>query len=119
MQAHFGAPDAYTAKYSMTELQNIYNNQIRVSLENACTKIISLQASTFGPMFYDDLQTDKSRELIFTIVLWTLGLLLILLFHFFYFGPIYTQRSQTINMIRIMPTWLVERSPEACRLVCK
>jgi hypothetical protein len=59
LQAIFGAPDAYTAKYSMTYLREIYNNHIYVSLQNACDKIAHMDSTIFMPEYMKVVGDDR------------------------------------------------------------
>ena len=61
VQAHFGASNAYTAKYSISYLLDLYNNHISASLQSACDKINHLESTIYEPQFIQDIEDDRNR----------------------------------------------------------
>ena len=104
-----------TSAYPIAMLSDLYFNKISPALEQAYNKILEMDRTTFQPAFAATISSARSRDLIFTMVLWGLGILLILLVHLLYIHPIHTQRTQTLNMLKIIPAWMLERNPETHR----
>ena len=104
-----------TSAYPIAMLSDLYFNKISPALEQAYNKIMEMDLTTFQPAFAATISSARSRDLIFTMVLWGLGILLILLVHLLYIHPIHTQRTQTLNMLKIIPAWMLERNPETHR----
>lgn len=86
---------------------------ISESLQSACDKIVKMVSSTFEPSFRDDLAAAKQMNLIVLFVTLAFFLSTILFVHFVYLSPMNRQRKQAINMLNILPSWVIRRSPEA------
>ena len=104
-----------TSAYPIALLRDIYFNKISPALEQAYYKILEMDRTIFQPAFAAAISSARSRDLIFTMVLWGLGILLIILVHLLYIHPIHTQRTQTLNMLKIIPAWMLDRNPETHR----
>ena len=108
LQTYFIHP--YT--YSKTFLRGIYNSKTDSSFTAATNRIMEMMTTIFRPAFFNSIDTDIQRELIFTLVLGLLGFILIFLVHLIYIHPIYVQRDQAISMLQILPIWVIERNPK-------
>jgi hypothetical protein len=109
---------AHSSSYSLTFLRDLYYNTINLAMQKACDKILMLDQTVFAPYFQKLIEEDRSKGIVLMLVLWGMSVLLVLLLHYFYFRPLYLQRRQAVSMLKMLPAWLVQRSPTAYRCVC-
>ena len=89
----------------------MYNTSINQILTNATDSILNLDKTVFRPNFAQLIGDHRQTELIMNITYGVLGVLALMLMHFCYIKPIKTHRRNTINMLRMLPSWVLQRTP--------
>jgi hypothetical protein len=97
----------------------MYSTTICPILANATGSILNLGLAVFKPNFSNLISTNQQKELNMKITYGVLGLLALILMHFCYIKPIKDHRRYTINMLRMLPSWLLQRTPEAVGIISK
>lgn len=104
---------------NQSSLSTMYSTSINSTLANATNSILNLDSTVFKPSFRSLISSNQQNELIMKIAYGVLGVLALLLMHFCYIKPIKAHRRYTINMLRMLPSWLLQRAPEAVASINK
>ncbi len=107
IQKYFTVPNATT----LNNLSNMYKTSINQILSNATDSILNLDRTVFKPYFDQLIENNRQQELTMKIIYGIMGIFALMLMHFCYIKPIKVHRRYNINMLRMLPSWILQRTP--------
>jgi hypothetical protein len=86
-------------------------------IQDTINAINMLDSSTFYPEFIAEIDSANQNELIFTLLLIAFMCLAVMAMHSLHLGPIRLQGKHSLNMLRILPTSLLQKNPQAMKVI--
>jgi hypothetical protein len=75
--------------------------------------------STFQPFFESTVADSNKTEIMFILAIWIIGLLSSLAIYCQFITPLVLHRNQSINMLKMLPAWIVQRNQPAYQQILK
>jgi hypothetical protein len=86
-------------------------------LQQTIRDINSLDFTTYYPQYEEEISNGNQNELIFTVLLIACMCLAVFFMHSLYLGPMRAQGKHSLNMLRILPSWALQRNPKALKII--